>query len=62
MVYKTIIYDLNNKKLKLSILDKIVFDKPIQFEMFISLIKGNRWEDMIRPLTGLGWSSNPITN
>ena len=40
MVYKTIIYDLNNKKLKLSILDKIVFDKPIpQFEMFISLIK-----------------------
>ena len=57
MVYKTIIYDLNNKKLKLSILDKIVFDKPIpQFEMFISLIKGNRWEDMIRPLTELGVS------
>lgn len=55
LVYKTIIEEIDSSNVRLSVIDKTVFTKnTLFFQMCISLIKGNRWEDMIRPLTELG--------
>ena len=54
-VYDTEIYKLDRNNIELKILNKKFFlaPKPL-FRMAIAMPKGNRWEDMIRPLTELG--------
>lgn len=54
-IYFTEIYNLDRKKTQLKILDqKFVPRERPQFRMAVAMPKGNRWEDMIRPLTELG--------
>ena len=54
-IYDTAIYKLDRNNIELKILNKKFFapPKPL-FWMAIAMPKGNRWEDMIRPLTELG--------
>ena len=54
-VYDTEIYKLDRNNIELKILNRKFFapPKPL-FRMAIAMPKGNRWEDMIRPLTELG--------
>lgn len=55
--YKTKIASIERKFVKLQILEKEFFnDSQLNFHLAIALLKGNRWEDMIRPLTELGVS------
>jgi 16S rRNA (uracil1498-N3)-methyltransferase len=53
--YLTEIYKTDHKQVELKILHKNFFaqEKPT-FRLAVALSKGNRWEDMIRPLTELG--------
>jgi 16S rRNA (uracil1498-N3)-methyltransferase len=54
-VYKVKIENVAKKSVRLAVLDKRLVPRPEPFfQMGISLLKGNRWEDMIRPLTELG--------
>ena len=54
-VYDAEIYKRDRNNIELKILNKKFFlaPKPL-FRMAIAMPKGNRWEDMIRPLTELG--------
>lgn len=55
--YRTSIESIKGKSVKLRILEKEFFNNSkLNFRLAIALLKGNRWEDMIRPLTELGVS------
>ena len=55
VIYKVKIEKIIKKSVRLAVLDKRLVPRPEPFfQMGISLLKGNRWEDMIRPLTELG--------
>ena len=55
--YKTKIASIESKSVKLQIVEKEFFNNSnLNFRLAIALLKGNRWEDMIRPLTELGVS------
>ena len=55
--YKTKIASIESKYVKLQIVEKEFFNNSnLNFRLAIALLKGNRWEDMIRPLTELGVS------
>jgi 16S rRNA (uracil1498-N3)-methyltransferase len=54
-IYKTKIEKVAKRSVQLAVLEKRLAPRPQPFfQMGISLLKGNRWEDMIRPLTELG--------
>lgn len=53
--YLTEIYKTDHKQVELKILNKNFFAQPKPtFRLAVALANGNRWEDMIRPLTELG--------
>ena len=55
VIYKVKIEKVVKKSVRLAVLDKRLVPRSEPFfQMGISLLKGNRWEDMIRPLTELG--------
>ncbi len=60
--YLTEIQTTDSTRIKLRVLEKKFVDEPEpKFRLAIAMPKGNRWEDMIRPLTELAvWRMTPL--